>query len=312
MQDVELVAACDLSLESARAAAPRAYTSAEEMLNAEDLDFVDIATRSTTHLDLVSLGAERGLAIICQKPMAPDWPTACRIVEIAERHGVRFMVHDNWRWQAWYRAAGAIIARGDIGTPLNYGFRCQVSHGAGDEPYPKQAYFRLLQRFLIDEVLVHHIDTARFLFGDIASIYAESARRNHRLVGEDHAILTLRHVNGVMGSVEGHAFVKHNSSATRDETIFEGDAGTIRVTSSGEIWCGQQKIWTEDQGKGYRGDSVFSIQAHFIQCLKSGQPFESGAREYLEKTFAVVEAAYSSLTLHSRVEIADIVCRPCP
>ena len=70
MHDVEIVAACDLSLESARAAAPRAYTSAEEMLNAEDLDFVDIATRSTTHMDLVSLGAERGLAIICQKPPA--------------------------------------------------------------------------------------------------------------------------------------------------------------------------------------------------------------------------------------------------
>ncbi len=75
------------------------------MLKAEDLDFVDIVTRSTTHLELISLAAERGLAIICQKPMAPDWETACRMVEIAESHGVRFMMHDNWRWQSWYRAA---------------------------------------------------------------------------------------------------------------------------------------------------------------------------------------------------------------
>ena len=111
-------------MERARAAAPRAYTSAEEMLQAEELDFVDIATRSTTHLELVSMAAERGLAIICQKPMAPDWETACRMVEISESHGVRVMIHDNWRWQSWYRAAGAFIARGDIGTPLAYGFRC--------------------------------------------------------------------------------------------------------------------------------------------------------------------------------------------
>jgi predicted dehydrogenase len=305
--DAEIVAACDLSLERARAAAPRAYSSVEEMLKVEELDFVDIVTRSATHLELISMVAERGPAIICQKPMAADWTTACRMVEISERHGIRFMIHDNWRWQSWYRAAGAIIARGDIGTPIHYGFRCQVSHGTGDEPYPKQAYFRQLERFLIDEVLVHHIDTARFLFGDISSIYAEGARRNPRMEGEDHAILVLRHANRAMGSVEGHTFEKHNSSPTHDDAIFEGDLGTIRVSSLGEIWSGQQRIWTDDQGKGYRGDSVYGCQAHFIDCLKSGQRFESEAREYLEKTFAVVEAAYTSLLFHSRVEIADSI-----
>jgi D-apiose dehydrogenase len=104
VHNAEIVAACDLSFERARAAAPRAYTSAEEMLKVEDLDFVDIATRSTTHLELISMVAERGPAIICQKPMAPDWATACRMVEISESHGVPLMIHDNWRWQSWYRA----------------------------------------------------------------------------------------------------------------------------------------------------------------------------------------------------------------
>jgi predicted dehydrogenase len=311
VQNAEIVAACDLSLERARAAAPRAYTSAEEMLRVEDLDFVDIATRSTVHLELISMAAERGLAIICQKPMAPDWATACRMVEISESHGVRFMIHDNWRWQSWYRAAGAIITRGDIGTPLHYGFHCEVSHGTGDEPYPKQAYFRQLHRFLIDEVLVHHIDTARFLFGDIAFIYAEGARRNPRIVGEDHAILTLRHVNSALGRVEGRTFLQHeDSKSTHDEATFEGDSGSIRIDSLGGIWSGKRKLWTNDHVHGYRGDSVYAVQAHFIDCLASGQPFESGAREYLEKTFAVVEAAYASLKSHCRVKIAEIVTAP--
>jgi D-apiose dehydrogenase len=94
--NAEIVAACDLSIDRARAAAPRAYASVEEMLKVEELDFVDIATRSTTHLELVSMAAKRGLAIICQKPMAPDWETARRMVEIAESHDVRVMIHDNW------------------------------------------------------------------------------------------------------------------------------------------------------------------------------------------------------------------------
>jgi predicted dehydrogenase len=260
-------------------------------------------------LELLSLAAERGLAMICQKPMAPDWETARRMVEISESHGVRVMIHDNWRWQSWYREAGAMIARGDIGTPLAYGFRTRVSHGAGDQPYPKQAYFRQLQRFMIDEVLVHHIDTARFLFGDIASIYAEGARRNPQILAEDHVVLTLRHARSAMGWVEGHSFMKHDDTrSTLDEATFEGDAGSIRINKLGEIWSGEERIW-RDSGVGYRGDSVYATQLHFIDCLETGSPFETGARDYLEKTFAVVEAAYASMASHRAVEISEILQR---
>ncbi|HTZ60722.1 MAG TPA: Gfo/Idh/MocA family oxidoreductase [Acidobacteriaceae bacterium] len=305
--NAEIVAASDLSLERAQAAAPRAYTSAKELLQAEVLDFVDIATRSPTHMELVSLAAEKGLAIICQKPMAPDWETARRMVEVCEKNRVRAMIHDNWRWQSWYRAAAGMIAQGDIGTPLGYGFRCRVKEGTGPEPYPRQAYFRQLPRFMIDEVLVHHIDTARFLFGDIASIYAEGARRNPHVRAEDHVILTLRHVGGAMGSIEGSSFLSHLDSArTLDEATFEGESGSLMVNGQGEIWSGEQKLW-RDFGKGYRGDSVFSTQSHFIDCLETGRPFETGFRDYLEHTFAAVEAAYMSLESHCSVEIAKVL-----
>ena len=42
---------------------------------------------------------------------------------------------------------------------------------------------------------------------------------------------------------------------------------------------------------------------------RAGRPFETGARDYLEKTFAVVEAAYSSMASHRAVEIAEILQR---
>jgi D-apiose dehydrogenase len=48
----------------------------------------------------------------------------------------------------------------------------------GEEPYRLQAYFRELPRLLIYEALIHHLDTARLLFGDIQSVYADTARRN--------------------------------------------------------------------------------------------------------------------------------------
>src|SRR5258708_35619722 len=155
------------------------------MFDREPLDLVDIATRGETHLPLVRLAVERKVPVICQKPIAPDWHTALEMVDTAEFAGVPLMIHENWRWQPWYRVARGMIARGDIGRPVGYGFRTRTCDGMGDAPYPKQPYFRQLRRLLIDEALVHHIDTARFLFGEIDSVYAQASRRNLNVVAED-------------------------------------------------------------------------------------------------------------------------------
>ena len=302
--NVEIVAASDLSLETSPGCSWAGLRSAEAMLQGEDLDFVDIVTRSTAHLQLVSMAAEKGLAVICQKPMSPDWETACRMVEISERpsgagHDPRQLA-----------VAVLVSRRGRDDRPGRHwnaaGLRVPLpgQRWYGRGALPRQAYFRQLQRFMIDEALVHHIDTARFLFGDIASVYAEGARRNPRIVGEDHVILTLRHVNSTMGWIDGNSFCNSRKSGpTLDEATFEGDTGSIRINSVGEIWSGDERIW-RDPGYGYRGDSVYATQAHFIECLETGRPFETGARDYLEKTFAVVEAAYSSMASHRAVEIA--------
>src|SRR5260370_31871039 len=71
MPEVALAAAVDPDLERARKAAPRAYTTAEEMLDSERLDFVDIATRPDSHAALVRLGASRKSARLCANPDAP-------------------------------------------------------------------------------------------------------------------------------------------------------------------------------------------------------------------------------------------------
>lgn len=185
MPEVELAAACDLDLARARQAAGRAYASAEEMLGREKLDFVDIATRPDTHLPLVRQAAAHGIAAICQKPMAPNWPGAVAMVEAAEPAGTPLMIHENWRWQPWYRVAREMICRGDIGPPVAYRFVTRKRDGLGEAPYAHQPYFRQMPRLLIYETLVHQIDTARFLFGEIASVYAQARRYNPRIAGED-------------------------------------------------------------------------------------------------------------------------------
>jgi predicted dehydrogenase len=285
--EVEIVAAADPRLDRAQTFAGKAYRSAAEMFDHERLDFVDIVTRVDTHLPLVRLAVQRRIPVICQKPIAPDWETALEIVDTAESAGVRLMVHENWRWQAWYRIAHQMIARGDIGLPIGYGFRTRTRDGMGDEPYPKQPYFRQLRRLLIDEALVHHIDTARFLFGEIESVYAQASRRNPHVTAEDQAILVLAHEGAVHGWIDGHRFLDPDPDGpAMGDAFFEGEAGAITIPSTGDIYRNHVLAWKNDVTVGYRGDSVRATQAHFIACLKDGTAFESGGREYL-RTFKV-------------------------
>jgi predicted dehydrogenase len=294
MPEVDLAAAVDPDLERARKAAPRAYATAEEMLDAERLDFVDIATRPDSHAALVRLAASRRVAVICQKPMAPGWADAARMVEAAEAAGIPFMIHENWRWQPWYRALKNLIGRGEIGQPIDYWFHTRRNDGGGPAPYPHQPYFASMPRLLIYETLVHHIDTARFLFGDLSAIYAQSRRRNPLIAGEDQALLVLTHAN-ISGVIDGHRFLDPEPDGpVMGEATVEGESGVLRVLGTGDIYRGSEKIWTNDVQEGYRGDSVRATQRHFVECLRTGVPFESGGREYL-KTFRAVEAAYESI-----------------
>jgi predicted dehydrogenase len=277
------------------------------MLDRERLDFVDIVTRVDTHLPLVLLAVQRKIPVICQKPIAPDWGTALELVDTAESAGVRLMVHENWRWQAWYRVAHQMIARGDIGGPIGYGFRTRTRDGMGDEPYPKQPYFRQLRRLLIDEALVHHIDTARFLFGEIETVVAQASRRNPNVIAEDQAILVLTHEAAVHGWIDGHRFLNPDPDGpAMGDVFFEGERGGISSPATGDVYLNRVLAWKNDVTVGYRGDSVRSTQAHFISCLKDGSAFESGGREYL-RTFAAVEAAYRSVNERRSISVAKIL-----
>ena len=304
--EVEIVAAADLRLDRAQRFASRAYASAEQMLDCEQLDFLDIATHATSHFHMVSLACRKRIPIICQKPIAPDWAGALQIVNAADAAGVRLMIHENWRWQPWYRVAHEMIARGDIGPPIGYGFRFRRRDGLGEEPYTEQAYFRQEPRLIIQVTLVHHIDTARFLFGEIDSVYAQASRRNPHIAAEDQAIVTLTHENGTHGWIDGHRFLDPNPDGpAMGDAFFEGELGTLSILATGDVYRDNIRVWKNEVAVGRLGDSVRATLAHFISCLKDGTPFESEGRSYL-RTFAAVEAAYRSLAGQRAVSLAEI------
>jgi len=117
------VAICDRILSKAEHLArrfdlPSVYSDPEKLLDCEGLDFVDIVTDASSHGKLVRMAAERGIPVICQKPMAPSLAEAEQMVGLCQEKRVPFYIHENWRWQKQIRQFKKVIDSGEIGSPF--------------------------------------------------------------------------------------------------------------------------------------------------------------------------------------------------
>jgi D-apiose dehydrogenase len=277
----------------------RAYHDITEMLERERPDFVDIVTRPDSHPELVRLAALHGAHAICQKPMAPRWEECLAMVNGCNNANVRLLIHENWRWQPWYREIKRLLDQGVVGKPFYGGFVMRNSDGRGAEPYAAQPYFRAMERLLVYEMVVHFLDTFRFLLGEIKSVFCQMGRVNQAIKGEDHTLIQLTFDTGECGLIDANRI---SGPARREpiseELIIEGDRGKIRLARDCRIWLdeygeGELPLEYAIPAEGYRGDSVRASQRHFIDCLRIGERCESEGKDYL-KTVAAAFACYDS------------------
>lgn len=182
---VTCVAVCDPVRSRAELLAKRrgvdaVYSAAQELLARETLDFVDVISAPESHGPLVHLAAEAGIPVICQKPMAPDLAEAREMVAACRRAGVRFYVHENWRWQTPIRAFAKRLRAGDIGTA----FRARIHYASSFPVFENQPFLREIDQFILTDMGTHILDVARFLFGEPRSVYCRTHHVHRDLRGE--------------------------------------------------------------------------------------------------------------------------------
>ena len=225
---------------------PRFYGDWKEMLDRERPDFVDIITPPETHEEMCAFAAARGIHVICQKPLAPTFEASQRMVDGCAAAGVRFMVHENFRWQPWYRAIKEIQARGDIGAFSHIHFLMRLGDGWAEDAYlARQPFFREYPRLLFYETGVHFVDTFRFLLGEVVSVVADTKQLNPAIRGEDAGLLLLKFRNGSTAIWDANRYNESDDDAPRftfGELRIDGTAGhltmdpgsTIRVKRLGQ------------------------------------------------------------------------------
>jgi predicted dehydrogenase len=278
---------------------PRSYTDAGAMLRSEHADFADIVTRPESHRDLNRLAAQHCRVVICQKPMAPTLADCQAMVKECAQRGARLLIHENWRWQPWYREAKRMIEQGRLGRVFHLAFRMRTGDGRGTTPYLVQPYFREMPRLLLYETVVHFLDTFRSLQGDLDSVFCQTNRINPTIQGEDYALVQVSFANGARGMIDANRI----SGTSPPEVAFgefriEGEQAMIRIAADGSLFLTEYgkpefRYPLQIPADGYKGDSVYALQQHFVECLLSGETAESEGADYL-KTVRAVDACYRS------------------
>lgn len=317
IEEVEITAFCNRDPERAAAirekyGVEKCYADYREMFDAEKPDFVDVITPPGSHQGICAEAAKRGIHIICQKPLAPALDQAREIVANAEAARVRFMVHENFRFQPWHREIKRQIEAGAIGTKLHsLTFRTRTGDGWGDDAYlARQPYFRDYERLLIYETGIHFIDTFRYLGGEISRVSAWLRRLNSVIKGEDCGLLVFEFANGAIGQWDANRYNESNSDDPRytfGEFLIEGNNGSLRLQPNGlltlqKLGQPETKIDYAHEPKNFGGDCCHATQRHFIDRLIDGEEFETNGPDYL-KSLTVQEAVYQSAKERAPVDI---------
>ena len=305
--EVEIVAASNRTLEKAEEKCrefniPKAYEDWKRMIEAEKPDFVDIITPPSTHLEICGFLAERDIDMICQKPLTPSHQENMALAEIIKKSEARFMVHENWRWQPWYRKIKTLLEEGVLGELFSIQFLMRMGDGWGEDAYlDRQPYFRDYPRLLIFETGVHFLDTFRFLGGEVSSIYAKLDKRNPVIAGEDSGLVICHFENGATATLDANRF---NEARTEDARFtfgtmrIDGSKGHLEMDLAGDLTSKplgkpSRTIEYDHPRVNFASDCCYHLQRHFVEQVLSEQPFEAEVEDYL-KTLELVEACYES------------------
>lgn len=308
LDEAELVAIADPSAD-ARAAAAKygapGYYNLGALLETHDPDVIDIVAPPTFHADLIKQAAQAGRYLICQKPFCEDQKQAQAAIEAASAAGAVLAVHENFRFQPWYRESKRLLDHGTLGRIYQARFALRPGDGQGDDAYlARQPAFQTMPRFLIRETAVHFIDLFQWLLGPVETVYAEIRRLNPAIMGEDDGLLIMSHSGGARSIIDGNRLADHQATdrrRTMGELLIEGQKGVLRLDGEGRLWLRAFGSDSETEAHfntpvdhaSFGGGCVEALCRHIASAFRAGTNPENLALEYI-KVQNIVETAYQS------------------
>ncbi len=281
------------------------YRTTSELLDDVALDAVTIASPPAEHAAAVLTCLDRGLDVLCEKPLAPDGPTALRMMRAAHRSGRHLLLATKFRHVPDLVAARDLIARGAIGDlvafEIDFSSRVDMSQRWN------------VQRDLAGGGVIidngcHAFDITAFLIGTVTRVLAMRLKRLQPIAVEDSATMLVGAGNGLVGRID----VSWSLVTERPTYVMvHGSRGRLEVG-----WRGSH-VHVFGQAPEPIGSPSYDKHASHVAMMRAFLDVLRGEAEpWITpgeglRTVAAVEAAYHSLESGGWIPVDTMgVCEP--
>ena len=323
--NVKLVAVCDLNRQEALAFAKQygaetVVTDYHDLRQVPNLDAISIAVPNYMHAQIAIEALERGLHVMCEKPMATALADAKKMVETAEAQNKRLMIGMSQRFKPQSLALRGIVDRGELGS-IYYARSTwirrrgvPVIHFSSGGSMGRGQWFVDKEKAgagALFDIGVHMFDLTWWLMGNpkplsvSASSYRnlwedEFARRGIPYDIDELSSALVRFENGVTAVFD--VSWAANQANEMNVRIFGTEAGfqvyppvVYREPSWGELRTEQVEVVQVESG--------LTPRRHFVDCIRDpDKPMIASGQECLT-VMAVLDAVQRSATCGHEVEV---------
>lgn len=242
-------------------------------------DALVVTSPAPCHLDNVSMAAQFGKPVLCEKPLAMNDDEMIRMIDMMEAANLPLFVGFTYRFAPVAQEIRRMILDGSIGQPrslrLIYVWDCHGKyenrkHGGKLSSY---RHGRMLEGGPMVDCGVHQIDLARWWLGsEVTRTTAAGAWCDSEYDAPDHSWLHLDHENGCHTMVEMSYGYGHAASEPRCHFQYEivGSEGLIRYDRNNHVFelinkHGAKPLHWSDE-KNFDG-----MYAEFVRALQTGE-----------------------------------------
>lgn len=276
---------------AARWGIPRAFDSLDELLDAEPLDALLVLTPNKAHFEVAMAGLERGLHVLCEKPLGMTAREARLLTEAADRAGVTTMVPFTYRFMPVNRYVKELLDEGWLGQPYHLNLRYYTGFGRSGA-YAWRFDVGEAGSGISGDLGSHWVYMARWYFGEIAAVtavYSHLVPRGPRPDGapyeaaEDAALMLLEFENGATGSLHMTSLAHEPGPfGQRHEMDLHGSGGTLRSVCD---WLTVQRL------EGCRADETMPHEMPVPDRL-----FNGARRDTVHNTYRDVFRTQDTMT----------------
>ncbi len=196
------------------------YTDYRDLLRCDDIEVIDATPHPADRAPIVEAALLAGKHVLSQKPFVLDLELGQRLVELADRQGVRLAVNQNGRWAPHFSYLRQAVSSGILGDLTSATLTVHWDH-AWIVPTP----FNEIHDVILYDFAIHWFDIVTTFFGDQRPqrVVASTARATGQQAKPPLLAHVLIEYPAAQATLHFNATVVHGQ---QDQTFLAGTEGS--------------------------------------------------------------------------------------